>query len=298
MSGSGNIIIKRFRSLKRALDFLEFLASKEDFIFRGHKDSDYKLETTLKRQNPFLMLSPGKYIKEFKTRLARHGLLPSFCKTPLDWMEYARHCGIPSPVIDFTYSPYVALFFAFNGIRPKKRKYVSIYAVNTKKLAHAWAYQEASRSYDINQETQQWKECYDLMYYNFLGWNEDFISSFTRVGEDFFLMNVLQIIPHPSKFNRRMLIQQGLFLYDTLCNSYSTGIKWIDLEDWITQANNPDKEPIIYKILLPKKLEIIKEALSRLDMMNITAGALFETPDAIAEDIRNVEFYNPKLGIR
>ena len=223
MSGSGNIIIKKFRSLKRALDFLESLASKETFIFRGHKDSTYKLETTLKRQGRFAMRSPDEYIEEFKTRLARHGLLPSFCKTPLDWMEYARHCGVPSPVIDFTYSPYVALFFAFNGVCPEKGKFVSIYAVDTEKLAHAWAHQEASYYCNIEQNPQQWGKYYSLIYNDFLGRNKDSISSIfpnTDQGLFSFPMDFLQIIPYPNRFNRRMLIQQGLFFYDTLCKNF------------------------------------------------------------------------------
>ena len=33
-------------------------------------------------------------------------------------LEFGRHYGIPSPLIDFSYSPYVATFFAFNGARP------------------------------------------------------------------------------------------------------------------------------------------------------------------------------------
>jgi hypothetical protein len=53
-------------------------------------------------------------------------------------LELARHYGVPSPLIDFSLSPYVALFFAFNGVRPleaQKGEHAAIYCLNIRALA-------------------------------------------------------------------------------------------------------------------------------------------------------------------
>jgi FRG domain len=59
-------------------------------------------------------------------------------------LEFARHYGVPSPLIDFSLSPYVALFFAFNGVKPleaKKGEHAAIYCLNVFELAGVWARQ-------------------------------------------------------------------------------------------------------------------------------------------------------------
>ena len=44
-----------------------------------------------------------------------------------DYMAYLRHYGFPSPLLDWTSSPYIAAFFAYNRI-DKNVENVSIYA--------------------------------------------------------------------------------------------------------------------------------------------------------------------------
>jgi hypothetical protein len=56
-------------------------------------------------------------------------------------LEFARHYGVPSPLIDFSFSPYVALFFAFNTVRPhlsKEADHAAICCLNISELAGVW----------------------------------------------------------------------------------------------------------------------------------------------------------------
>jgi hypothetical protein len=298
-----NIKELEFYNLEEAIAFLENL--DDNFIFRGHTDKSFKLQTTLKRESKYAIPSPATLIEQFKARLARHGLIPTFCKTNLDWLEYARHHGVPSPLLDFTYSPYIALFFAFNGVK-QENGFVAIYALNIMKLADAWACEQA---YYIDREKQpdKWKRVYEEKLRKFIAQD---IKNLDLLFEKGYPLNLLQFIPYPKSFNERMLRQQGVFLYDTLvkdCNHVDydwRAAEWLELEEWINMAPNPKEvlpngtekfSPIAYKILIPKKE--IGKAFKKLDLMNITAGALFNSVDAVAQDIKNAYFYNTKIPI-
>jgi hypothetical protein len=51
-------------------------------------------------------------------------------RTDLEWELLGRHHGLPTTVLDFTYSPYVAAYFAFADNPPTGAKYSSIWAID------------------------------------------------------------------------------------------------------------------------------------------------------------------------
>lgn len=121
-------------------------------LFRGQANSEWLLTTTLERNHAEKMLF-GSYYRlicagvgpEVKTFAGVDvpEYKPEFCKvftdTELLWtpglfppvalyryMAYLRHLGFPSPLLDWSQSPYVAAFFAFRddpiGAKPEKRR--------------------------------------------------------------------------------------------------------------------------------------------------------------------------------
>lgn len=120
------------------------------FLFRGQASYGWSLQTTLERQPQKIqtlgdyyrlvavaqtqietftgktwpeidVVGTYKYFKEYEA--LRLGKLPAY-----ELLVYLRHYGFPSPLLDWTRSPYIAAYFAFHA--PKSER-IAI-----------WAYQE------------------------------------------------------------------------------------------------------------------------------------------------------------
>jgi len=125
-----------------------------EFLFRGQANSEWGLETTLERYSggPFFVKKYYKSISIVKSEIETFSgqkweiLLPSEYNQWLEqndflagfpayeYMVYLRHNGFPSPLLDWSRSPYIAAFFAFGDLLAKSEK-VSIYVYQ--EYAHA-----------------------------------------------------------------------------------------------------------------------------------------------------------------
>lgn len=94
------------------------LKQNHSYVFRGHASEKWKLEPTLKRA-----LKNGDDIEKIEQRtldsfkkfcLGRRGHNPANLKET-EWWALGQHFGLDTPLLDWTESPYVAAFFAFNS---------------------------------------------------------------------------------------------------------------------------------------------------------------------------------------
>ena len=104
-------------------------------LFRGHANSEWTLQTTLERAGhrtiPLqryhnMIVSARRYIGNLLPDNVdfdeRPGLRADETYVPFPNYEYAaflRHHGFPSPLLDWTESPFVAAFFAFRNVAPE-----------------------------------------------------------------------------------------------------------------------------------------------------------------------------------
>lgn len=109
------------------------------FIFRGQRREEWKLEPSLKRGLDVSLASQDvvdRHRKSFLEALkGRRGTHPPDINHDQLW-ALGRHFGLQTPLLDWTRSPYVALFFAFAGANPNAytgRRVV--FALNTVRIA-------------------------------------------------------------------------------------------------------------------------------------------------------------------
>lgn len=123
-------------------------------LFRGLSDSRWELTTTLERAGCERMLLSKYYelvtarikpaVETFtgtQWRLPVYGnrILQQFRDPELFWLNrfpspdlyryliYLRHHGFPSPLLDWSYSPYVAAFFAFRRSAAVEKRSIYVY---------------------------------------------------------------------------------------------------------------------------------------------------------------------------
>lgn len=267
---------------KAVSTLVEMAPGKSEYVFRGQNCSGVKLKTSLNR---FTAANDDKEIqgllRRFEIALARTGIHPfERGGTRLDWLEYARHCGVPMPVLDFTYSPYIALFFAFDGLGAavadtvERENHVLVYALNTRSLAYGWA-AYVGRTFT--------EEDYRV-----------FLKPKSSIFEEGFLPDILQILPFPGKRNRRMQKQMGLLLYDTL-NYPRLGFD--GLEDFIENIKEPEgNQPTLTKFYIEKSCA--KKIFEKLELMNVTGSELFLDEQGAAKDVINSYHYDSKFHFR
>jgi hypothetical protein len=121
-------------------------------LFRGQGSSDWKLETTWERYRPNPPSnSVGYYYRgiflakpQIESSTERRWEIPTCdeflkqlnqqeCPTlpelpGYDFWVYLRHFRFPSPLLDWSRSPYVAAFFAFNDVASQPGNRVAIFA--------------------------------------------------------------------------------------------------------------------------------------------------------------------------
>ena len=285
---------KRFQNTKTAIKYLEDLAFIENktFLFRGHSDEKYKLINTWQQHRSIphqsWMSDIDEALEKYTVGLEKIGVMAHNHLDRFEALEHGRHHGVPTPCLDFSYSPYVALFFAFNGVRidysSKQNKYSVIYALDVDQLALEWA-KYIQRHGDKDKITD--------VFWSVKNHNKDLF-------EHGFPAGVLQFIPFPGKNNTRMQKQLGALLYDTInydhldANNLEEFIdKMVETPVFDGNKNEPG-DPILHKILINQKCT--GQVFQKLELMNMTGGTLYGDADGVALDIKNAYNYNPKFS--
>lgn len=106
-----------------------------NYVFRGQRNSDWKLEPTLNRNlkdldNSNFEILKNKQLNNFKKSIrGRTKFYNEIIKEENEVWAIGQHNFLNTPLLDFTESPYVAAYFAFHD-ENNETNYRTIYAVS------------------------------------------------------------------------------------------------------------------------------------------------------------------------
>ena len=279
--------VRSFSVLIRKLEGLALGGDGDFYVFRGHRDSAWRLTSTLAR---YATVSPDfrPMAVEYLTSRFVHGLASIGNREMIGMdrrakLEFARHHGVPSPLIDVTRSPYIALWFAFNGVRGSvDGGAAAVYAINWNILGVAFS--ELARVMDWNEHL---KRTYGMPAMDVFRWE---IRDFFENG---YPQPALKFIPYACSANTKIQRQMGCFIYDTL-NYEELGVR--DLEAFIGEHQSAVRvsrqEPILTKFII--RCSFAREVFNYLDVIGINGARLMDDYTGVAADVRNTFNHDPR----
>lgn len=233
---------------------------RSNYAFRGLSDKDYRLLTSFERNCGDLVGLEYHLLRNFRkyARLDDVGIRDS----QWQWMTLAQHHGLPTRLLDWTYSPFVAMHYATSqtdrydadGVIWK----VDFVAVNrllpdplksqlTAANAHALTIGMLERALpDVR--------CFDTL-------TDEPLAAFFE----------------PPSIDARIVNQSALFSFMSGANTR--------MDDWL--AAHPD---LFRRIVIPKDLKW--EIRDKLDQANITERMLFPGLDGLASWLKR--YYQPR----
>jgi hypothetical protein len=138
---SGRVPVTKVAGWREFSGILEgefFNRRDEELIYRGHRRYEWPLSPSLGREDPrFIVTSDvaeaqlAHFRKAVRGRLEDHALVED--EEEYELWAVGQHYGLETPLLDWSYSPYVALFFAFESEdRPQEERnpYRAIFLLN------------------------------------------------------------------------------------------------------------------------------------------------------------------------
>jgi hypothetical protein len=236
------------------------------FVYRGQSDASWPLTSSLERILEPVWDQPGFDFKKFedftiKRFSGKFHLYSDFSVSPkskLEEIALMQHYGAPTRLVDFTESPYLALYFAIESYNPLSKKDFSFYAIDATTLM--------KRSLE---ELRKFDNKFDLS----LSTLEDQKDRIFDDVVDRFAHNLLWV-SEPKIINRRLDLQSGTFLI-----SINRGTK---IEDAI---RNPVYDGVdLIKYVVPA--ELYESVYVLLRKTNITSKSVYGDLEGLGRSVR------------
>lgn len=244
--------------------FVQFQARFEasrNWVFRGQADWEWPLKTTLERvaESYALQFTDLPKIEQGLVRKFQRHYHHFSTDRPkeddyVEWLSIMQHHGSPTRMLDFTYSIYVALFFAV--VDSKVGKESALWCVDSD-----WLHDK----YKKTTTTPYVKRLQDDVAAHYLDINKIVLNDRIR----------FVYCANPFRMNQRLTVQQGAFLLPL-----DITVPFMEnLERTLSETSEISK---VMKVKLVLHEQFLNEALVNLHHMNVTRAALFPGLDGFA----------------
>jgi hypothetical protein len=240
---------------KKINDMPTLISSLNDlpnnYIFRGHANSSWQLESTLERLlGKSWSVDSAKLFEEysmniFKSKYNIYNISEHQPNTKLSWLSVMQHYGVPTRLLDFTESPYIALYFAIETYDLSVNPDFSIYSLDYSRLM------EKSKDY-INE-----RDCNFHKENKFPDTDKIFENVIDRFSYD------IAWVTEPHESNARIDRQAGTFLI--------SGNKKLKIEELLKLDIYSECNVIKFTI----KGDLYEQCFALLRKMNINAKTIY-----------------------
>jgi hypothetical protein len=232
---------------------------RSDFVFRGEASRDAKLVTSLQRLGGDVQEVEPHLLRNFR-KYAQRTDVPE--DSLWHWLALAKHHGLPTRLLDWTYSPYVALHFA--TAHPARFELDGaiwmVDFVEVNKVLPA----ELRRALD--------DQGMNALSAEVLREEAPALADFDRLGEDFV------VFFEPPALDERIVNQYALF--SLMPSPHARMDEWLERHPAFAR-----------RIVLPSELKW--EVRDKLDQANITERVLFPGLDGLATWLKR--YFSPRV---
>jgi hypothetical protein len=234
------------------------------FLYRGHANAEWALQSSLERiiGSKWSAIEAKRFeeysLAQFKSKFHLYDHENVQPDSKLAWLSIMQHYGVPTRLLDFTESPYVALYFALEAYNPQTCMDFAIFAIDytavmEKSIDHISCKDAAF--------TETRASVYEKQ-------DEIFENVVDRFAYD------IAWIAEPKQLNARLDRQAGSFLL--------SGNRGMRIQEVLDSKPYADVE--MYKFRVPN--ELYTGIFSLLRKMNITSKSLYGDLDGLARAIR------------
>jgi hypothetical protein len=237
---------------------------RSPYAFRGMGQADHELTSSLVR------LARGADVRRLESALLRNFRKYAVSEGNVqadsiwDWLALGQHRGLPTRLLDWTYSPLVALHFATESPEDMDRDGV-VWCVN---------FVEANKRLPARLKRIMQREGSETLTIDMLNEVGD-MKKFDALGRKAFL-----VFMEPPAIDRRILNQWALF---SLMSSPTA-----EIDAWLRE--HPE---LCRRVLIPAELKW--EIRDRLDQANVNERILFPDLDGLSRWL--TRYYLPATGI-
>ena len=232
---------------------------RSDFVFRGEASRNAKLTTSLQRLGENYSDVEPHLLRNFR-KYAQRSDVPE--DSLWHWLALAKHHGLSTRLLDWTYSPYVALHFA------------TAHPVDYEADGALWLvdFVKTNRLLPSKLRDALEREGMNAMSAELLRREAPSLTEFDALGDDFV------VFFEPPALDERIVNQYALF--SLMPSPHARMDEWLE--------RHPE---LVRRIVVPAGLKW--EVRDKLDQANITERVLFPGLDGLATWLKR--YFSPRL---